>query len=143
MSAEENEAIVRRHMEEYWNQGNLDVSKDIHSPDHVFHEQNSEPLRGSEALGQFVTMYRAAFPDLHFTIEDLLAAGDRVAQRWSCTATHQGELMGIPPTGKKVRTTGITIFRIANGKIAEEWVNWSTLSLLQQLGAVPEMGGGQ
>ncbi|NOZ28128.1 MAG: hypothetical protein GXP39_08775 [Chloroflexi bacterium] len=134
---EVNKEIVRRHVEEYWNQGRLEVAKEIHAPDYTFHEQTNPPIRGRDAYDQFAIMYRTAFPDLHFTIEELIAKGDKVVERWSCTATHQGELMGIPPTGKRARTTGISIFRIADGKIAEEWTNWSALSLLQQLGVVP------
>ena len=140
MSAEENMALVRRHTEEFWNKGKLDISGKVHASDIVFHDALSPELRGSEAYKQFVTMYRTAFPDLHFTTEDMIAAGDRVVTRWTCVGTHHGELMGIPPTGKRSTTTGIDIFRIADGKIAEEWVNWSTLAMLQQLGVIPPMG---
>jgi steroid delta-isomerase-like uncharacterized protein len=142
MSTEGNKALIRRHTEELWNQGKLDIAREIHASDIVFHDASSPELRGSEAYGQFVATYRTAFPDLHFTIEDMFAAGDKVAERWTCVGTHQGELMGIPPTGKQVTTTGIDIFRIADGKIAEEWVNWSTLAMLQQLGVIPPMGEG-
>ena len=140
MSTEENKAIIRRHVDEFWNQGKLDVADELHATDYVFHDSTSPEMRGTEAYNQFAITYRTAFPDLHFTIEDLIAVGDQVVQRWSCTGTHQGDLMGIPPTGKQTRTTGISIFRIVGGKIAEEWVNWSTLSLMQQLGVIPPMG---
>lgn len=139
MSVEENKALVRRHMEEYWNQGKLEIAAEIHAPDIVFHDPASPEINSSEAYNQFATMYHTAFPDIHFTIEDIVAAGDRVCTRWSCSGTHQGELMGIPATGKKTTTTGIDIYRIVGGKIAEEWVNWSTLGLLQQLGVIPPM----
>jgi steroid delta-isomerase-like uncharacterized protein len=141
MSVEENIALVRRHTEEFWNKGNLGISDQIHTSDYVFHDALSPELRGIKAYEQFVTMYRAAFPDLHFTEVDVIAAGDKVASRWTCVGTHQGELMGIPPTGKQTTTTGIDIFRIVDGKIAEEWVNWSTMALMQQLGVIPPMGG--
>jgi steroid delta-isomerase-like uncharacterized protein len=142
MSVEENKAVVRRHTEMYWNQGRLDLAHEVHASDIVFHDADSPALRGSEAYDQFATMYRTAFPDIHFTTEGMLAEGDLVATRWTCTGTHQGELMGIAPTGKSVVTVGIDIFRIVDGKIAEQWVNWSTLSMLQQLGVIPRMGEG-
>jgi steroid delta-isomerase-like uncharacterized protein len=141
MSVEENIALVRRHTEEFWNKGNLDISAQVHASDMVFHDALSPELCGAEAYKQFVAAYRTAFPDLHFTIEDVIAAGDKVASRWTCVGTHQGELMGIPPTGKQTTTTGIDIFRIVDGKIVEEWVNWSTMALMQQLGVIPPMGG--
>jgi len=140
MSVKENIALVRRHTKEFWNKGNLDISGELHASDIVFHDALSPELCGAEAYKQFVTTYRTAFPDLHFTTEDMIAAGDRVVTRWTCVGTHQGELMGIPPTGKHSTTTGIDIFRIVDGKIAEQWVNWSTLAMLQQLGVIPPPG---
>ncbi len=85
-------------------------------------------------------MYLTAFPDLHFTIEDIVAEGDTVVVRSTARGTHQGELMGIPLTGKQVAVSGISITRIANGKAVEEWFNGDDLGLLQQLGVVPAMG---
>jgi len=140
MSTEANMAIVRRHTEEFWNQGTLDIADEIHTADYVFHDPSAPEIRSSEAYNQFVVMYRTAFPDIHFTIEDLFAVGDKVVSRWSCTGTHQGELMGIPPTGKSSTNTGIDIFRLSGSKIAEEWVHWSTLRMLQDLGVIPPMG---
>jgi steroid delta-isomerase-like uncharacterized protein len=92
---------------------------------------------GYEAYREEISAYRAAFPDLRYTVEDQLAEGDLVASRWTVRGTHRGELMGIAPTGKEIGLTGITIQRFANGKIAEEWWNWDTLGLMQQLGAIP------
>ena len=140
MSVKENKAIVRRHYDEYWNQGNLEVGTELHSADYVFHDANSPALRGSVAYDQFATMYRTAFPDLHFTTEDLIAEGDKVVQRWTASGTHMGELMGIPPTGKHASNTGISVYRLAGSVIVEEWVNWSTLGMLQQLGVIPPLG---
>ena len=141
MSLESNKAVVRRHTEMYWNQGRLDLADEVHTSDMAFYDADSPALRGSEAYDQFATMYRTAFPDIHFTIEEMFAEGDMVAQRWTCTGTQRGELMGIAPTGKAVVTVGIDLFRIGDGKIAEQWVNWSMLSMLQQLGVIPPMGG--
>ena len=83
-------------------------------------------------------MYRGAFPDLHFTLEDVIGEGDRVVVRWTATGTHKAEVMGVPATGKRVAVTGIEVSRFADGKLAETWVNWDALGLLRQLGAIPE-----
>jgi predicted ester cyclase len=86
-----------------------------------------------------VSTYRAAFPDARITVEQQLAEGDLVATRWSGRGTHDGELMGVSPTGKQVTVSGLTISRLEGGKIVEEFQNWDTLGMLQQLGAVPEL----
>jgi steroid delta-isomerase-like uncharacterized protein len=98
-------------------------------------------MRGPEGVRQFVTTYLTAFPDGKITIDDQLAEGDLVTSRWTGRGIHQGDLMGIPPTGKQVTVTGITISRVKDGKVVEEWTNWDTLGLLQQVGVVPEMAG--
>ena len=84
-----------------------------------------------------MTGYRTAFPDLRLTIEAQVSEGDLVVTRWKASGTHQGELFGIAPTGKQATVTGISLTRVSGGKIAEDWTNWDTLGLLQQLGAVP------
>ena len=142
MSAEENKAITRRIFEETWNQGKLDVVDEILATDFVLHDPvMPEDIHGPEGFKQFVTMYRTAFPDIHFTIEDQIAAGDKVVTRWSGTGTHQGELMGIAPTGVRgPGVTGITIDRIAGGKTVETWNAWDALGMLQQIGVVPPIG---
>ncbi len=83
-------------------------------------------------------MYRSAFPDTQITIEDQLAEGDMVATRWTARGTHQGELMGVPPSGNRVEVAGITISRIEGGKIEEDWDNYDALGMMQQIGAIPE-----
>ncbi len=136
--SEENKAVSRRVVEEVFTRGNLDGLDEIVDPNFVNHDPASpEEVRGPEGLKQFVQLYRSAFPDLEVTIEDQVAEGDEVASRWSARGTHQGELFGIPPTGRETRVTGITIDRIQGGKIVESYNNWDTLGLLQQLGAVP------
>ena len=95
---------------------------------------------GLEAYKQFLSMYITAFPDLQFTVEDMIAEGDRVVARCTTRGSHQGTLMGIPPSGKRVTITGISITRIANGKAVEDWVNFDTLGMLQQIGAIPMPG---
>ena len=83
----------------------------------------------------------AAFPDIQYTVEALLAEGDKVVVRWTARGTHTGELMGIPPTGKQVTVTGVNIGRVANGRIVEEWGEFDMMGMMQQLGVVPTPGG--
>jgi steroid delta-isomerase-like uncharacterized protein len=136
--SEENKAIIRRFVEEAFNEGNLDVADEVYAPDFVSHESTGPVGRDPEYVKQFVGTYRGAFPDGHTTFEDVIAEGDRVAYRWSFRGTHRGELMGIPPTGKEVTITGITVERISGGRIEEEWNNFDRLGLLRQLGVVQE-----
>jgi steroid delta-isomerase-like uncharacterized protein len=142
MSLEGNKALVRRHVEEFWNQGQFDLADELHTEDIVLHDPSAPEVSGSAAYTQVAVAYRTAFPDLRFTIEEMIAEGDLVSERWSASGTHQGELMGIPPTGVLSTNTGISIFRIEGGKIAEEWAEWSTLGMLQKLGVIPPMGEG-
>jgi steroid delta-isomerase-like uncharacterized protein len=137
MSTEQNKSIVRRWVEEGWNKGNLTVVDQVYAPDYVQHESSPMPVTSSEALKQYVAGYRTAFPDLHATIDDLIAEGDKVVWRFTSTGTHDGPFMGIPPTGKHGVVPGIVIFRLENSRIAEAWVNIDALSLLQQLGVIP------
>ena len=138
MSTEENKANVRRGFEAV-NQKNLAVFDELLTPDIVVHNA-STTNQGLEAYKQVLSMYMTAFPDLHFTIEDMIAEGDTVVVRYTTRGTHQGNFMGIPPTGKQVSGTGIFIDRIVNGKAVEQWINGDDLGLLQQLGVVPAMG---
>jgi steroid delta-isomerase-like uncharacterized protein len=139
MSSDQNKAIVRRAFEEPW-KGNLDVIDELIASDYVGHDPvNPEPLRGPEGVKEFVTTYRSAFPDARITVEQQLAEGDLVATRWSARGTHEGELMGIQATGKQVTVSGLTISRLSNDKIVEEFQNWDTLGMMQQLGAVPAL----
>ena len=138
MSTEDNKAHVRRGFEAV-NQKNLAVFDELLTPDVVFHNA-STTMQGLEAYKQFLSMYMTAFPDLLFTIEDMIAEGDTVVARFTTRGTHQGNLMGIPPTGKQGSGTGMFIDRIVNGKGIEQWFNTDDLGLLQQLGVIPQMG---
>ena len=135
--SESNKTLLRRDAEEVWNQGNLDAVDELFATDVILHAAPPGVPPGAKGVKQLIAGYRAALPDFHLTIEDLIAEGDRVVNRWSMTGTHNGELMGIPPTGKKVTSTGISIVRIADGKIAEVWGASDQLGLMQQLGAIP------
>jgi steroid delta-isomerase-like uncharacterized protein len=137
MSVKENKAIFRRIVEEGFNKGNLAIVDELVAANHVNHADN---VRGPEEYKQFITMYRTAFPDLHMTVEDQIAEGDKVVNRWTSRGTHQGDLMGIPPTGKQVTLTGTYVARIVGGKIIEEWGNFDALGMMQQLGVVPSPG---
>jgi steroid delta-isomerase-like uncharacterized protein len=140
MSVEENKAIARRTFEEIWNQGNLAAIDELYDANQVSHGLGMDVPPGAAGLKQFISLYRTAYPDTHFTIEDQIAEGDKVVTRWSATGTHRGDLMGIAPTGKRVTVTGMTINRIAGGKIVETWNNFDALGQLQQLGVVPMPG---
>ena len=139
MSAE-NKALARRFFLEAFNEGNVSVVDELCTPDVVTHDSAlPEPLIGIEATKASVTGYRDAFPDLQITIEEQVAEGDIVVTRWSARGTHQGDLIGIAPTGKQATVTGITIDRFSNGRVAESRTNWDTLGMLQQLGVVPAL----
>jgi predicted ester cyclase len=117
--SEENKATVRRLMDEVWNQGNLDAIDEGLAPDFVNHDAPPGLPSDREGFKQLAVMYKAAFPDMHLHVEDQLAEGDMVVSRWSAHGTHQGELMGIAPTGKEVTVTGIDIDRFEGGQIVE------------------------
>lgn len=127
MSVEENKAVVRREQEELWN--HLNAAEELFVADQA------------EAAKQEAADFRRGFPDVVSTIEDLIAEGDKAVARWRSRATHQGEYMGIPPTGKEVQFTGISVYRIEGGKkIAESWNVEDKLGLMRQIGAIPEPG---
>jgi len=137
VDTEANKAIVRRSFEEVMNKGNLAVVGEIIAEDYIGHDPATPEVSGIEGYKQSAVMFRTTFPDLQFTVEAQTAEGDMVVTRWTGTGTHQGEFMGIPPTGVLGTVAGIDIHRIADGKIAESWANWDILGLLQQLGVIP------
>jgi steroid delta-isomerase-like uncharacterized protein len=135
-----NKALVRRSIEELWSNGNLSVAHEFFSDNYTHHDPSTPDFgRGPEGETKRAAFYRTAFPDLRFTIEDILSEGETVTCRWSSRGTHRGPLSGIAPSGKEVTVTGMTFNRIAEGKIVEGWVSWDALGLLQQLGVVPVM----
>ncbi|MDQ1274529.1 MAG: hypothetical protein QG610_100 [Euryarchaeota archaeon] len=139
MSIEENRAIVRRFFEEGPSKGNLDIADELLSPDFTLHV----PLpasQGIEGINEVITTCRAAFEHLNVTIEDMTAEGDKVAARFTARGIHKGNFMGLPATGKPITMTGIEIFRIKDGKIAELWGEANLLGLMQQLGIIPVPG---
>ena len=131
-----NKAIIKQ-VEEIWNTGDLAKIDEIFAADFINHDPNAPDFTDLEGYKGFFVMTRTGFPDFHVTSEDMIAEGDKVAIRWVASGTHQGELLGIPPTGKKASWTGINIYRFADGKIVEAWWSKDMLSMLQQLGVIP------
>lgn len=132
----QNKAIARKVFEDVQSQGNLALVDEIVASDYVGHTPPND-IHGPEGAKQFEAMLHEAFPDMQVTVEDQIAEGDKVVTRWTCRGTHWGEFQGMPPTGKRMTMSGMTIFRIANGKLVEGWNNPDLLGMLQQLGAVP------
>jgi steroid delta-isomerase-like uncharacterized protein len=137
MSVEENKAAVRRFAREVVNRGDFAAFEALVAPDFVEHSSPPGVPPTREALRHFIEGFRAAFPDLETTEEDLVAEGDKVVYRGTIRGTHRGELMGVPPTGKRIEIGEIQIQRLAGGKLAEHWGQLDWLALLQQLGAMP------
>jgi len=134
-----NKEIVRRVVEGVWRDRNFAIVDDLVAEDYAGHDPSQpETIQGRDGFKQFVAMYQTAFDDATVTIDDQIAEGDQVVTRWTGRGTHTGELMGIAPTGKEVTVSGMTISRLAGGKIAEEWELMDVLGMLVQLGAVPQ-----
>jgi steroid delta-isomerase-like uncharacterized protein len=140
--SEENKALVRRELEEIFNEGKLELADELLASDYTVHDSAlTEPVHGIAGFRQLRASYHDASSDVRTTIEDMIAEGDRVVTRWTTRGTHdRGEMMGVPPTGKRIEVTGITVNRISGGKIAEDWTVWDSLGLLRQLGVVPAPG---
>ena len=136
MSPEENKELVRRFVEEFWNEGNAAAADELMAPDAEIHMPTGE-LVDLDGLKGFAVAFRQAFPDWHSTFEELVAEGDRVAERWTGRGTHRGELQGIPPTGERVEAPGSVFYRIVGGKIVEFRGQLDMMGLMQQLGATP------
>jgi len=132
----ENKAILDR-VDDIWNTGDLANIDDIFAIDFINHDPNAPDVNDLEGYKEFIVMTRSGFPDFHVTIEDMIAEGDKVVSQWIARGTHQGELFGMPPTGKKASWTGITVYRFAGGKIVEAWWSKDMLGLLKQLGIIP------
>lgn len=136
MSIEENEALVRRFVEEFWNAGHLAAADELMAADAII----VLPGTGQVSLDDFKSFARAfrdAFPDWHSTFEELVSEDDHVAERWTGRGTQQGEFQGIAATGRRVTVPGTVFYRIASGRIVEFQGLFDGLALLQQLGAIP------
>jgi steroid delta-isomerase-like uncharacterized protein len=137
MSAEQNKALARRFYEVF-NSGNVEPLDAVVPVNYIQHTPGVPP--GRDGVQMFMGMFRAAFPDVHLHTEDLLADGDRVVGRWTVHGTQQGEIFNIPATGKAIHLTGIDIWRVENGLLAEHWDAWNQLGMMQQLGVMPGPG---
>jgi steroid delta-isomerase-like uncharacterized protein len=139
--SEQNKALMVRAIEEVWNRENFAILPEIVADEFVIHAATPEAeVRGVEGAKQFVKMIHSAMPDIRFTIVDQVAEGDRVVTRWVAQGTHEGDLMGIPPTGKRVTLSATDIDRIANGKVVECWTTLDGASMMQQMGLVSVPG---
>lgn len=137
--SEDNKALHRRVWEEFRGQGKMELADELLTPDYVGHDTNlPDDIPGPEGAKQQLSGYRTAFPDMSATVESQDAEGDEVNSNWTVTGTHDGDLMGIAPTGKKVDISGKTKARVADGKVAEEWHEWDQGDMLGQIGASPE-----
>ena len=137
---EKNKAIARRFFQEVWNNGNLAVADELLAPNIIFHlpGKPEEVIGDRESYKQVVINSRTAFPDLQEEVEDMIAEGDKVVARWMWRGTHLGEWHDHPPTGKKITYGGITILRMVDGRIVEDWFYSDLLGLREQLGMAPE-----
>jgi steroid delta-isomerase-like uncharacterized protein len=138
MANEENSRIAR-HFIEICNQQQFDLMDELFVEDYVHHDPNLPPeaQRGRDNYKQVIVQLLRAFPDLQGTIEDVVSDGDKVVTRMRWRGTHQGELMGVPPSGNSVDFTMIEIQRLTGGKIAEGWAQFDAMTMLQQIGAIP------
>ena len=135
--ADANKAVMRRFYEEFWCRGNEAAVDELVAADMVDHQRPDGWPAGRAGYKQLVRAWREGFPDMRETIGDLIAEGDKVVGRFTIDATHTGNFLGIPPTGRKIRISGIDIVRIRDGQIVEHWYAEDALGLYQQLGVAP------
>jgi steroid delta-isomerase-like uncharacterized protein len=141
MSTEQNKIIIQRLLDEVMNAANVAAADNICAASLTWHGGSVGEIANLEAFKHLLSVFFTAFPDFSISPpQALLAEGDKVAARYTWRGTHRGEFQGLPPTGKQVNVTGISIYRVADGKIAEEWWQEDLLGLMQQLGAIPAMG---
>ncbi len=140
MSAEENKAILRQAYDAI-NQNNLDALDEVVASDITDHDAGPGQAPGLEGVKQLFSSIHTAFPDFRMNVEDMIAEGEKVVARVSWSGTHQGEFMGIAPTGNRVEVSGIDILRITDGKIAEHWGKFDDLGMMQQLGVIEQPSG--
>ena len=133
--SEANKALARKSFEAL-STGDLDKALDMYSDDVTYHSTDGD-FSGRDAMKEYISVYYDAFSNIGLSVEDVIAEGDKVVSRVTGSGTHTGELQGMPPTGKNISISGISIMRIADGKIAEEWEMYDIMGMMQQLGAIP------
>jgi steroid delta-isomerase-like uncharacterized protein len=139
-SLEQNKALMRRYIEEVWNKGDLDFVDKNFSADFVNHGTLLGQPADRDGIKWVIRNTRNAIPDLHLSIEDMVAEDDKVVTRWLAKGTHKGEFMGAKPTGNKISVSSTVIDHIKDGKVVEAWPIRDDLSLLQQIGLIPRLG---
>jgi|SRR5947209_13962996 len=133
----ENETLARRFFEDLCNGRRLEVADEILAPGHRYHDpQSPDTGSGPDAMKQTVALYQDTLAG-QWEVHEIVGCGDRVTARWTGHGRHVKEIMGLAPTGREIKVDALTLFRIEDGKIAENWTCWDTLGMLQQLGAVP------
>jgi steroid delta-isomerase-like uncharacterized protein len=138
MSTAANKDLVRRYYEELWNQWRLDLIDQLIASDFAFRGSIGLQVQGRDGFRDYVATIRAAFPDFHNVVEDLIAEGDQVAARLTYRGTHRGSLLGVAPTGRRISYAGMALFQVGQGRLTRGWVLGDTLGLMRQLGARPD-----
>jgi steroid delta-isomerase-like uncharacterized protein len=136
MTAADNISLMKRWYREVWREGNDETIHELLAPDAALRGQIGPDveIRGPEGFLAFAERIRSTFPDTEITVEDAFGVDDKVVARWVATGTHTGSGLGVAPTGKRIRISGITIARFENGKIVQGWDNWDRLGMLEQIG---------
>lgn len=130
--------LSMRRFTEFINTASEKLAAELISPDAVFHVPGRpEPMRGPDGYLAIIGTMRGGFPDIQWTLDELIAEGDKIAARFTMRGTHQGAFFGVPPSGKKIEVRAMNFYRFSEGQIVEEWGQPDLLSLLQQIGAVP------
>jgi predicted ester cyclase len=124
--------LGRRWFDEVWNKGRRDAIAEMMAPNIVIHD-GSQELRGVEAFYPFFDRLQSSFSETHIDVEDIIAEGDKLCIRWRCKAKHTGAGLDIPPTGRMIDVTGVSIIRVAGSMFTESWQNWDMLGMLQQV----------
>jgi steroid delta-isomerase-like uncharacterized protein len=140
VSPEDNKALVRRFVDEVQSKGNTDLIDEICSAEFVNHSAPQGLPADREGIKILTAMFKGAFPDSYFSVEDMIAEGDKVVTRKTFHGTHEGEFMGIPPSGRPVNVSLIDVVRISDGRVVEHWSVGDNLGMMQQLGVIPQLG---
>lgn len=135
--SEANKELAKLWFEEVWNKGRREAIRELLAQDAVIHEA-SDAIKGTEGFYPFFDRMQATFSDIHVSVQDAVAEGDKVCLRWLCTMRHTGNGLGMPPTNKNLQATGMTIVQIENGKFVTGWQNWDMLGIMQQISEQPK-----
>jgi steroid delta-isomerase-like uncharacterized protein len=138
METEKNQVVVHRYIDEFWSEGKVELAEELISPAYTRTDPSTPWVTGDrEGVKQVMLSLRSAFPDLHFDTQELIPTGDKVIVRWTATGTHQGELLGIAPSGMSVSIMGTSIYRLSGGQMVDEYTIWDSMGMMQQLGVIP------